>query len=302
MVDVKGLERQLRTSQRMFRAAFHTTAIGKAIVDVTGICREVNAPFAMLLGYTPKDVAGMHFADFTHPYDIGVDLHLFEEVMRGERDSYQMEKRYLRKDGGIVHVLLTATVVREEDGTPIQFISEVVDLSARVQALQDANSKLREQVVTDHLTGLYNRRGFEEALSAALDGKTASLLLIDLDNFKQVNDRLGHKAGDQVLAEVGHRLSHQVRECDFVARIGGDEFSVILRHAGREIAERAAARIVAQLGTVYDVNGTLAHIGASVGVSCSEPGDVSLRRLVARADAALYAAKRAGRNGWRMAA
>ena len=302
--DVGALERELRTSRQMFKAAFHAAATGKAIVDVQGICDEVNAPFAAVLGYTPGEVAGMHFTDFTHPHDIGADLHLFEEVMRGERDSYQMEKRYLHKGGSIVHVLLTATVVRAEDGTPIRFISEVVDLTERMearQALQEVNARLQRQVVTDHLTGLYNRRGFEEALSGPL-GHSASLLLIDLDHFKHINDRLGHKAGDMVLAEVGRRLPLQIREGDFVARVGGDEFGIIMHHADRALAEKTAARIVKQLGTVYEVEGAFAHIGASVGVSCTEGGDVSLRELLCRADEALYAAKRAGRSRWQLAA
>ena len=303
--DVGALERELRTSRQMFKAAFHAAATGKAIVDVQGICEEVNAPFAAVLGYTPGEVAGMHFTDFTHPHDIGADLHLFEEVMRDERDSYQMEKRYLHKDGSVVHVLLTATVVRDEDRAPINFISEVVDLTERMQArqaLQEANAKLQRLVVTDHLTGLHNRRGFEEALSGSIEGRTASLLLIDLDHFKHINDRLGHKAGDMVLAEVGRRLPRQIRDGDFVARVGGDEFGIIMHHADRALAEKTAARIVKQLGTVYEVDGAFAHIGASVGVSCSEAGDVSLRELVCRADDALYVAKRAGRSRWQLAA
>jgi diguanylate cyclase (GGDEF)-like protein/PAS domain S-box-containing protein len=302
--DVGTLERELRTSRQMFKAAFHAAATGKAIVDVTGLCVEVNAPFATLLGYVPGELTGMHFADFTHPHDIRADLHLFEEVMRDERDSYQMEKRYLHKDGSVVHVLLTATVVRDEDRAPINFISEVVDLTERMQArqaLQDANARLRELVVTDHLTGLYNRRGFEEALAGPIAHRT-SLLLIDLDHFKHVNDRLGHKAGDMVLAEVGRRLPRQIRDGDFVARVGGDEFGIIMHHADRALAERTAARIVKQLGTVYEVDGTFAHIGASVGVSCTEDGAVSLRELVCRADEALYSAKRGGRSRWELAA
>ena len=302
--DVGALERELRTSRQMFKAAFHAAVTGKAIVDVTGICVEVNAPFAALLGYAPGELAGMHFADFTHPHDIRADLYLFEEVMRDERDSYQMEKRYLHKDGSVVHVLLTATVVRDEHRAPIDFISEVVDLTERMQArqaLQDANARLRELVVTDHLTGLHNRRGFEEALAGPA-GRETCLLLVDLDRFKHVNDRLGHKAGDMVLAEVGRRLPRQIRDGDFVARVGGDEFGIIMHRADRALAEKTAARIVKQLGTVYEVDGSFAHIGASVGVSCTEDGAVSLRELVCRADEALYAAKRGGRSRWERAA
>ncbi|MEO9133017.1 MAG: diguanylate cyclase, partial [Sphingomonas sp.] len=229
--DVGALERQLRTSGQMFEAAFHAAAIGKAIVSVTGHIVEANESFAEMLGYPPEALRGMHFADFTHPHDIRNDLHLFEAVMNGERASYQLEKRYIHSSGRTIDVLLSATLVREEDGTPIQFISEIVDLTERNRVaveLEQANARLRKQVITDHLTGVYNRRGFEEALSASRADEVASVLLIDLDDFKEVNDRLGHRGGDIVLAEVGRRLPGLVRACDFVARVGGDEFGIIL--------------------------------------------------------------------------
>src|SRR5437868_286528 len=113
--DAGSFERKLRTGGQMFEAAFHAAVIGKAIVAVTGHIIEVNASFAAMLGHAPDALRGMHFADFTHPQDLEADLHLFDEVMLGTRDSYQLEKRYLRSDGATLHVLLSATVVREED-------------------------------------------------------------------------------------------------------------------------------------------------------------------------------------------
>jgi len=303
--NVGALERQLRTSGQMFEAAFHAAAIGKVIVAVTGHIVEANESFAKMLGYPPEALRGMHFADFTHPHDIKTDLHLFEAVMSGERASYQLEKRYLHSSGRTIDVLLSATLVREEDGTPIQFISEIVDLTERNRVgaeLEQANARLRKQVITDHLTGVYNRRGFEEALSASRTDELASVLLIDLDDFKEVNDRFGHRGGDIVLAEVGRRLNGLVRADDFVARVGGDEFGVILYGAGRALTEETAARVVGHLGSVFEVDGDIASIGASVGASCSGPNGASLSQLVARADTALYAAKRAGRGTWRLAA
>ncbi|GAA0295936.1 hypothetical protein GCM10009087_02100 [Sphingomonas oligophenolica] len=288
----------------MFEAAFHAAVIGKAIVAVTGHIVEANASLAAMLGRAPEALRGMHFADFTHPHDIQADLHLFDEVMHGARDSYQLEKRYLRCDGATVHVLLSTTVVREDNGTPIQFISEIIDLSESRRvgiALEEANAKLRRQVITDHLTGLYNRRGFEDALAAVSPGETASLLLVDLDDFKAVNDRLGHEAGDLVLAEVGRRLLGLVSRGDCVARVGGDEFSIILAGAGAELAQETAARVVGHLGAVFHVGGDLVHIGASVGAACSDPNCATPRGLKAKADAALYAAKRAGRGTWQLA-
>jgi diguanylate cyclase (GGDEF)-like protein/PAS domain S-box-containing protein len=298
------LQGQLRTCQQMFEASFHAAAIGKAIVAVTGRCVEVNAAFANMLGFPQASMAGKHFADFTHPLDIEADLDLFESVMRGERDTYQLEKRYLRNDGTVLDVLLSATCVRDQEGVPIQFISEIVDLTELSRArreLQEANACLRQLVVTDHLTGLGNRRGFEEALSEPVKGRGLGLLMIDLDNFKEVNDRLGHCAGDLVLAEVGRRLPQEVRQGDIVARVGGDEFGVILRDADCRIAARIADRVVSKLNIAYDIKGEATHIGASVGVSCSD-GSSSPRELLSAADGALYAAKRAGRGRWALAA
>ena len=288
----------------MFEAAFHAAVIGKAIVAVTGHIVEANASLSAMLGRAPDGLQGVHFADFTHPHDIEADLHLFNEVMVGARDSYQLEKRYLRYDGTTLHALLSATVVREEDGTPIQFITEIIDLSESRRiglALEEANARLRQQVITDHLTGVCNRRGFEEALVAAHQGGMASLLLIDLDDFKAVNDRLGHEAGDLVLAEVGRRLLGLVSSSDCVARVGGDEFSIILAAAGAERAQETAARVVGHLGAVFDVGSALVHIGASVGAACSDATCTTPRALKVKADTALYAAKRAGRGAWRLA-
>jgi diguanylate cyclase (GGDEF)-like protein/PAS domain S-box-containing protein len=303
------LERELRTSRQMFRASFHAAAIGKAIISVTGLCVEVNGAFAAMLGYSTGEMVGMHFSDFTHPHDIAADLHLFESVMRGERESYQMEKRYLHRGGAILHVLLSATVVREEDGTPIQFISEIVDLSERRRVgleLQEANAKLRELVVRDHLTGLYNRRGFEEMLATPIGARSVSLLLVDLDNFKRINDGLGHTAGDLVLCEVGKRLPLQVREGDYVARVGGDEFGVILFDADSAQAKAIARRIVTELGSAFQIRGQIkelqAYVGASVGIACSGGRAVTLHEMLIQADAALYVAKGAGRGRWSLAA
>lgn len=298
-------EQQLRTGGRMFEAAFHAAAIGKAIVSVTGRCIQVNAALADMLGYVPEELTGVHFADFTHPDDIAADLHLFDAVMRGDRDSYQLEKRYLRRDGAVVHILLSATVVREPDGTPIQFISEVVDLTEQRRVsleLERANAQLRQQVITDHLTGLHNRRGFENALSTPVNAERLSILLVDLDNFKAVNDRHGHHAGDAVLAEVAQRLSAAVRPGDFIARVGGDEFGIILKEADHAVAGDTASRIVSALASAFAVNDFVVHIGASVGGSCSGDSDATLRELMVRADEALYAVKGAGRGAWRLAA
>jgi diguanylate cyclase (GGDEF)-like protein/PAS domain S-box-containing protein len=298
------VEQQLRNCREMFEASFRAASIGKAIVAVSGHCIEVNVALADLLGYSQQDMAGMHFSIFTHPDDLEADLHLFNATMRGDRDNYQIEKRYIRCDGAILEVLLSATCIRDDTGAPIQFISEIVDLTERNRVrreLQVANTQLRRLVVTDHVTGLYNRRGFEEALTGSFMGKGLGLLLIDLDDFKQVNDELGHTAGDAVLAEVGRRLLPARRDGDLVARVGGDEFGMLLRHADGRTASDIAKRVVQDLGLVYHVAGHTAHVGASVGVSCSD-GSCGTGELLSAADGALYAAKRAGGGRFKLAA
>lgn len=301
---VNAPENSLRTGQHMFDVSFDSAVIGKAIVDVTGHCVRVNAPFAEMLGYHQAELIGMHFAEFTFPADIDADLHLFGAVMRGEREGYQLEKRYVRADGQVIDVLLSAICVRDEAGSPLQFISEVVDLTERNQArrdLQDANARLRMLVVTDHLTGLYNRRGFEETMATIPGGQPLGVLLIDLDDFKTINDRLGHSAGDAALLEVARRLRPQVRAGDLIARVGGDEFAILLTDADCDLATVVARRVVRALRGTCEVGGGIVRIGASVGVSCAG-GGTDRGDLVRQADAALYAAKRAGRGQWRLAA
>jgi diguanylate cyclase (GGDEF)-like protein/PAS domain S-box-containing protein len=295
---------QAGTVQAMFAASFQASAIAKAIVDLSGRCTLVNPSFAQMLGFSPDDLVGVAFTEFTHPEDVCADVALFEALMRGERDNYQLEKRYLHRDGRVVDVLLSAAVGRAADGTPLQFIAEVIDITERKRSrveLQQANAKLHELAV-DHLTGLRNRRGFEEALLGAAIGEPLSVLLVDLDNFKHVNDRLGHEAGDRVLIEAGQRLLGELRRADLLARLGGDEFAAVLPGVGRDVAERVAAEVVAKLAQPYGSSSALTRVGASVGVATCDRWNTDVRQLLARADKALYEAKGAGRKRWRGAA
>jgi diguanylate cyclase (GGDEF)-like protein/PAS domain S-box-containing protein len=293
---------QAGTVQAMFAASFQASAIAKAIVDLSGRCTLVNLSFAQMLGFKPDELVGVAFTAFTHPDDVRADVALFDSLMRGERDNYQLEKRYLHRDGRIVNVLLSAAVGRAADGTPLQFIAEVIDITeprrSRME-LQQANAKLHELAVTDHLTGLRNRRGFEEALLGAETDEPLSVLLVDLDNFKHVNDRLGHEAGDGVLIEAGRRMLGELRRVDLLARLGGDEFAAVLPGIGRNVAERLAAEVVAKLAQPYGSSSALTRVGASVGVATCERWNTDVRQLLSRADKALYEAKRAGRKRWR---
>jgi diguanylate cyclase (GGDEF)-like protein len=213
--------------------------------------------------------------------------------MAGEIDSYEMDKRYIKKDGTQIWVLLAVAIVREEDGSPRHFISQVQDISARKQL----EAHTRELANRDPVTSLYNRRRFEEELKRQIArcreaGESAALLLLDLDQFKAVNDSDGHIAGDRLIQTVGRALDERVSEPDVVARIGGDEFAVILR----DIDLAQARGVAEELRLAIAAADTERSCTASLGL-CRLHGDVPDAETCFRAvDRAMYRAKGQGRD------
>ena len=151
--------------------------------------------------------------------------------MSGEREIYETEKRYVHADGRIIWGALSSSVVRGADGAPQQIVSHIQDITERKQ-FQERLCYLADH---DSLTDLYNRRRFESELERHVSlsrryGDGAALMMLDLDHFKYVNDALGHHVGDQVIAHVGQLLANRLRSSDILARLGGDEYAVILPH------------------------------------------------------------------------
>jgi diguanylate cyclase (GGDEF)-like protein len=163
-----------------------------------------------------------------------------------------------------------------------------------------AEEQLREQARRDPVTGLLNRAGFDSELERALAAGPCAVLFLDLDGFKGINDRYGHPAGDAVLKEVGARLSRLIRSRDAIARIGGDEFAIVLTEAECADAERIAARVIGELTLPIAVGGEPVSLTASVGVCVSGRG-AQAGELLRRADQAMYAAKSTGGADWRRA-
>lgn len=174
------------------------------------------------------------------------------------------------------------------------------DLHARLD-----NLELERLAVEDELTGLLNRRVFEQELQTFMGlhhkrKASCAVLLLDLDRFKGVNDRLGHAAGDELLQQVGERLKGLLRAKDTIARLGGDEFAIVQYHVQEPPAVALVAeRIVAELHRPFQLEEGEAGIGASVGIALYPRHGTTSDTLLERADAALYAVKHSGRNGWR---
>ncbi|HVW47065.1 MAG TPA: PAS domain S-box protein [Solirubrobacterales bacterium] len=289
----KEAERRAGLAARDFEAAFHASPHGVAIVGLDGRFLLVNQRLAEIVGYSKEQLVDLTFQEITHPDDLDADLAQVNALLAGEIDSYEMEKRYFTREGGLIWVLLAAAIVRDEDGAPRHFISQVQDISTRKQ-LELHTYDLANR---DAITSLYNRRRFEEELRRQIarcreEGESAALLLLDLDRFKNVNDSDGHVAGDQLIRSVGQALDDRIDEPDVAARIGGDEFAVILRDI-----DLAQARAVAEeLRLAVAIADTERSCTASLGL-CRLHGDVPDAETCFRAvDRAMYRAKGQGRD------
>ncbi len=288
-----------REAEQRFRLAFEQAAIGMALVAPDGRFMRVNHALCELVGYSAEQLVAKTFQEITHPEDLDLDLEFVRQMLGGERRTYAMEKRYFHAEGHIVWVLLSVSLVRDDVDEPLYFISQIQDISERRQ--------LEERLVFlaghDEMTGLPNRRRFREELERGVGyakryGHTGALLILDLDNFKQVNDTLGHHVGDGLVTEVAGRLRGRLRATDVLARIGGDEFAVLLPQATRAQAERLAADLVETVATeCYLVDQATVEARASLGVALFAPDwDVDPEALLMHADRAMYRAKHEGGN------
>lgn len=293
LTEQRETERRAGRLQRDFEAAFHAAPHGVAIVGVDGRFLHANQKLAAIIGYSAEELEDVTFQEITHPDDLDADLIQVDELLSGELDTYEMEKRYFTKDGHLIWVLLAVAMVREDDGTPRHFISQVQDISAR-KRLEEHTYELANR---DPITSLYNRRRFEEELKRQIgrcreEGESAALLLLDLDRFKNVNDSAGHVAGDRLIRLVGRAVDERIHDPDIAARIGGDEFAVILRDLDLAQARGVAEELrLAVTGADVERDCT-----ASVGL-CRLHGDVPDAETCFRAvDRAMYRAKGQGRD------
>ena len=291
--------------REIFEAAFTHAAIGMALVGVDGRFLKVNRALCSILGFTDAELLATDFQSLTHADDLPADLDLVAQLLAGEIDHYHLEKRYLRRDKQIVWTLLSVSLVRNAADLPEFFVAQVQDISDRKRAdfeLQRLNSQLVDLANRDPLTQLLNRRGMLvqlELLVAAAREKRAPLscVLLDVDHFKQLNDTFGHRVGDMVLCEVAEVLRESCRKSDIYARYGGEEFLVVCPDTPPAGAYLLAERIRQKLqARAFSTGAESFIVAGSFGVAAWQPEHTSIDDLIAAADQALYAAKRAGRD------
>lgn len=276
-----------------FRAAFDHAPIGMALVDLDGRFTRVNPALCEMLGYDAGDLEGRRIGDISHPADADAASRVVRRLAAGEMTSHRAEHRCLTASGRSLWVEVSGTAVADADGRPEQVVAQIVDIG--LHKLRER--ALRAELQRDDLTGLGNRRRFIRELArydvgGERHGEVASVLALDLDGFKEVNDRLGHAAGDDLLRAVGATLRARLRASDVVARIGGDEFAVVLPSAPADAALRVARDLLTAVEQtrVSGPRGEVVSVSASVGVA--PIGEGGTAEALGRADAAMYTAKR----------
>jgi diguanylate cyclase (GGDEF)-like protein/PAS domain S-box-containing protein len=259
------------------------------VVDTEGRFLYVSTSFERIFGYTPDEVIGRRIFDLVHPDDRATTMQQAEQVMDGALQRH-FRNRYVHKDGHSVDIQWSARWLPEY-GVRIGVAHEVTEL-------RRAERELEHRASHDPLTGLSNRHRLQCELQYAIahatqTGDGLAVLYLDLDGFKEVNDRGGHDAGDRLLREVAQRLQQGLRKGDLVARVGGDEFVALLPGCHDAEAARAIADgLRAGLSPPFTLPDGLFRLDASVGIACFPTDGSDPDTLLAHADRAMYAAKR----------
>ena len=278
-----------------YETAFRHAPLGIALTTITGVLQHVNDTFCALLGVAEDAVLGRPLTDFTHPDDVPGALRACKALQETRSREWRHECRLVDADGAPRPVqVLTAWIAQPGSDDDGQLVMMVEDISAR-KRIEDG---LRHRVGHDVLTGLANRQLLHDRLEHALDraerdGTHLCLLLLDLDGFKEINDRFGHAAGDSALRTFATRLTDVLRASDTAARLGGDEFVVLCENTQPSEAHALVARARKTLEAPLRLAGGVVDLVFSVGVAHVPTGRrMPPAAVLAEADRLMYLDKR----------
>lgn len=293
ITERKKLENKLLLAQKIIES----TSDAIMVTDLSGKIIDINPAYTAITGYSKEEALGKNprFSKSEKHNKDFFDLMWRSVLVTG---SWSGEVWDIHKDGHLYPKLLSINTVYDDKGNPLVYTGIFSDISS----LKEAEEKLHRIAYYDLLTGLPNRSMFLDRLSHEIaayhrSGAGFALLFIDLDKFKNINDTLGHTAGDELLKEAASRIRSHLRELDTVARLGGDEFTVILSdtESQQKIAQ-IATMLIGILKKPFYIAGSEVYIGASIGISmCPRDGD-TIGALTKYADMAMYHAKNNGRN------
>lgn len=304
VTNLKRIKTELENSQNQLNAIIRHAMDGIVTISESGEIEGFNPAAEEIFGYAQEEVAGKPVTmllspDFLAQYRAKLQRYL-ESSQHGSAGIRGQEVVALRKNGEQFPMELSASEMEIKEQR--FFVAIVRDVTER----KLVEHKIKHMAHYDHLTGLPNRRLFLDQLEHAIKlakrrhQKTA-VLFLDLDGFKQINDTLGHEAGDQLLKEVAIRLKTVLRESDIAARMGGDEFTFILNDIGtHENAAAVAQKIIAMLSEKFNLKGYESQIGGSIGIAVHPDDAADHEELLRKADEAMYVAKKSGKNTYRL--
>ncbi|MGJ7917781.1 EAL domain-containing protein [Massilia sp. LXY-6] len=279
-------------SEKRLREMIAITPAGYVLTSADGIIQEVNPALCQLSGYARDELIGTSIIDILFSEDRNMALHIGQS---GNQD-HAIETTLRHKQGRTMHVLVNQTITRDDRGELLSLSAFVTDITER----KHTEARLEQLATRDALTGLPNRAWLNQhlkgMLAAAPDQVATTVLFIDLNRFKEVNDSMGHAAGDHLLQQVSQRLQSCMRPGDVVARLGGDEFVVAANCQGRDAAAAIAQRLLTALTVPFQLDRLEICVGASIGISLSDHEISSPELLFQNADTAMYRAKAAGDN------
>lgn len=297
--------RQLADELRLSASVFTNSSEGVVITDATFNIILVNPAFSEITGYPAEEAIGKK------PYFLQSDRHtaaFYQSIRKSleQEGTWRGELWHSHKNGEARLGWLTLNSILDDDGLPVRYVALFHDITEE----RRKDEHIRQLAFYDSLTNLPNRRMLLDRLRITLSnegrsGQKGALVFLDLDNFKRINDSLGHTYGDLLLQEVAKRLSASLRVGDTVARLGGDEFVVMLSDLGRELegaalkADAAGKKILEALSEPYELGNYTSRCTPSIGIALFGSADDTLEDVLRRADLAMYQAKAAGRNAIR---
>jgi len=294
---IRDVTERRQAAEVTARLAAIVESSNDAIIGVTlaGVVTSWNAAAETIYGYPAAEAIGNHISILLPPERKDETVGILGSASSGQPIKH-LETTRVRKDGRLIDVSLTLSPIRDRDGRIVGASAVAREITER-KAFEE---RLRYQAFHDALTGLANRALFEDRLRHALAGslrtrRTFAVLFVDVDDFKTINDSLGHRAGDRLLQQVAGRIDPLVRPTDTTARLGGDEFAVLLDSIESDQAWEIAERIRLALARPFGLDDRELRVTASIGIAQSD-GSIRVEELLRNADMAMYAAKAGGKN------
>jgi diguanylate cyclase (GGDEF)-like protein/PAS domain S-box-containing protein len=301
----KRIRKELEDSQQRYRSLFEHNPDGVYSKDLQGNLLRVNRSMENILGYSKAELLKMSFHSIIHPDFLELTNHKFAEALEGKSLNYEILA--IHKKGATIPVNITnLPIYVDEKITGVYGIVKNISTEKKaVRLLEENEEKYRQLAFTDQLTGLPNRHWFYEKLAVMVGrakkrNSSIAVLIVDFDDFKGVNDLLGHHGGDLFLKEVAWRLKSCLRPSDHVSRHGGDEFIMVLEGVGEDYINRLAQRILKSMEEPVHLMDYELNITVSIGISLQDRCACDEETLIREADFAMYSAKEKGKNNYQL--